>query len=506
MGQLSRLLAAPRYLLLGCGILAFTLSNWLAFAIQDGANPLATLVMLGLLALGLGLMLAALLARPAPPAGDGHGADPPASTGAGIAREKVAVWPRVFALARPGASSDPPPDGFAVFRRLGASALSVLLVLSACLTCILAAYLLVTSSGSPRSYDSDAAAFNHYNAELVLQGENPYTADARFWDALRRFPSAGATPLRAGRYAASQFGPSLLQLVRDVQAEIADPSLRGPELDPASMHSYPALAFLVYVPGIWAGLPTTMLISLLLLVAFLLAAVWGAPRALWIPVVVLLLADSLLVILTLRGSFDLIALLPALVAWRLLERRWLSPLLLGIACAVKQLVWPLVPFYVVIVWRREGARAALARLPFVLGGFLAPNLPFLLASPRVWATSLLLPVTLPIFPSGTGVVALARAGLMPLLPPAAYALAPLLALAALLVWFARARTMPPPDAALILALLPYLLAWHSLMAYVVAIPALAVFACLRLDAAIHAKFRIGGAGAYGAGAYGAEQR
>jgi uncharacterized membrane protein len=210
------------------------------------------------------------------------------------------------------------------------------------------------------------------------------------------------------------------------------------------------------------------------------------------PVAVLLLADSLLVILTLRGSFDLIALFPALVAWRLLARRRLSPLLLGIACAVKQLVWPLVPFYIVIVWRREGARAALARLPFLVAGFLAPNLPFIFASPRAWASSLLLPVTLPIFPSGMGVVALARAGLMPLLPPAAYTLAALLALVGLLVWFTRARTMPPPEAALIVALLPYLFAWHSLVAYFVAVPALAVFACLRQEKATRARLRIGG--------------
>src|SRR5690349_7269253 len=100
MGQLSRLLAAPRYTLLGSGILAFTLSNWLAFTIQDGANPLATLVMLGLLALGLGLMLAAVLARPAAPKGNGHGADPLASTSADIA------------LARPGPLGDAPPCGF----------------------------------------------------------------------------------------------------------------------------------------------------------------------------------------------------------------------------------------------------------------------------------------------------------------------------------------------------------------------------------------------------------
>src|SRR5260221_13134963 len=81
MGQLSRLLAAPRYTLLGCGILAFTLSNWLAFAVQDGANPLATLVMLGLLALGLPLFLTAVIPRSALPSGDGHVPDQPALHG-----------------------------------------------------------------------------------------------------------------------------------------------------------------------------------------------------------------------------------------------------------------------------------------------------------------------------------------------------------------------------------------------------------------------------------------
>src|SRR5260221_2656013 len=93
MGQLSRLLAAPRYTLLGCGILAFTLSNWLAFAVQDGGNPLATLVMLGLLALGLALLVIALVARSAPPAGDGHVADPPASTCADVRRGEGASTP-----------------------------------------------------------------------------------------------------------------------------------------------------------------------------------------------------------------------------------------------------------------------------------------------------------------------------------------------------------------------------------------------------------------------------
>ncbi len=79
------------------------------------------------------------------------------------------------------------------------------------------------SFASPRIYDSDAAAFNQFNAKLVLQGKNPYTSDGLFWDAIRQFPNAGATPLQRGIYAQSTFGPSLTQLVLDVKRELADP-------------------------------------------------------------------------------------------------------------------------------------------------------------------------------------------------------------------------------------------------------------------------------------------
>lgn len=429
---------------LGCGILAVTLSNWIAFTSQDAPSVAATLVMLGTLIAGLALMLRAALAAPE--------------------RELRAEDTAITAPRR---------------SRLGSLALVALLLLSAALTCGLALNLLVTAAGSPTIYDSDAAAFNHYNAELVLQGVNPYTADGHFWDALQRFPSVGATPLRAGRYTGSTYGPSLTQVVHDAHAEATTPSLRGPEFAPASLHSYPALAFLVYVPGIWAGLSTTTYTSLLCLAGFLLAAGWDAPRQRRPLVALLLLANTFLVVLTLRGSFDVVALLPALLAWRTLNRPRLSGALLGLGCAVKQIVWPLVPFYAVFVWRREGPRAAMVRLAFGAAGFLVPNLPFLLAAPGTWLSSVLLPMTLPIFPSGVGLVALARAGVAPLLPPVVYALLELIAMAGLLTWCARARTMPRAEIALIVGLLPLLFAWHSLSAYFVAVPALAVYAYLR---------------------------
>lgn len=450
------------------GTLAYTAAGWLdllAGNASNAGNPLVALITVVLLAGGTVLLLRALLLPP----------------------------------DTPSHLSNRPCAAQRVIRPLMLSAL----VLCAVVTLALAANLLI-NSGDPGIYDSDAAAFNQYNAELVLHGNNPYTADAAFWDALAQFPSVGATPLRAGRYAGSIYGPTLKQVVADTQFERTHPQARGPEYDPSSLHSYPALAFLVYVPAVWAGLPTTVLTSLLALLAFCVAASWGAPRKLQPVVWLLLAASSLVVFWTLRGSFEIVALLPALLAWRLLDHNpafapskllrpslqsklrfarnrrfggtpgWLSPLLLGLACAVKQLIWPLVPLYLILIWKREGPRAAFSRLAITLGAFLVPNLPFLLAAPAAWARSMLLPVTLPIFPSGVGLVGLARAGLLPLLPPTAYAALAQAALVLVAVWLARTRREVPPALVLILGLLPFALSWHSLFTYFMCIPMLAI--------------------------------
>lgn len=377
----------------------------------------------------------------------------------------------------------PPSSPHSRRYRLAASGVLAGVMLCATVTVLLTAAIMVTKTNDTHIYDSDATAFNHYNAELVLRGQNPYTADGDFWDAVRQFPNAGATPLRRGRYAGSVYGPDLVQLVRDVKSELAHPASRGPEFSGASLHSYPALAFLVYVPGVWAGLTTTLLTTLLFTALFLTACGWGAPRRTRVWVWAVLLANTLLVFWALRGSFEVIALLPVVLAWRTLDRRWLSPVLFGLGCAVKQLVWPLAPLYAVIVWRRYGARAAVARLAIAAVAFLLPNLPYIAQNPGAWASSMLLPVSLPIFPSGIGLVGLAKYGLLPLLPPAVYSLLELAGVVALTVWFARAKVMPRPEVALVVGLLPFAVSWHSAFAYFIAIPSLAACACLPLLAA-----------------------
>jgi hypothetical protein len=430
---------APRIMLLAAGVLAAAGADWISLALYDTSPALGTTVQFLVRCAGLGaLVWAVLIPAPWRPPG------------------------------RPG-------PGY----RLCALALLGLLAIGVVITAGVTVGIVTQYGSKPTVYDSDAAAFNHYNAELVLRGQNPYTADGSFWSAIRQFPETGATPLRQGHYATSQLGPSLDQLVKDVKSELAHPAQRGPEFDPASLHSYPALAFLVYVPGVWAGLPTTVWTSLLLTCAFLLAAGWGAPRRVRVPVWGLLLANSLLIVWTLRGSFEVIAVLPAILAWRTLDRRWVSPVLLGLACAVKQVCWPLVPFYAVVVWKRDGPRAACERLAVAACAFLLPNLPFALAAPHAWAASMLLPISLPIFPSGVGLIALVRAGTIPLFPSTVYTVLELVALVGVFVWFASRRDLRP-EVALAVGLLPLLLAWHSAAPYFVVIPALAVYASLPL--------------------------
>jgi hypothetical protein len=442
-------LLSPRHALLALGtlLLAGSLAAWMVTG--GPTQPAAALATTGCFALGLVALVAAAV-LPAPLA-------PPAGSRRGLVF-RLAEWP-----------------------------LAVALVLTILATGWLAGDLLLHAPLDPSVYASDAAAFNHYDADLVLHGVNPYTADARFWDALRRFPSSAATPLQRGRYAQSRWGPALDALRRDVRQELADPTLRGPEFAPASLHSYPALAFLLYVPLVWVGLASTLPLSLAALVALLVAVGRALPPQQRLVGWALLLANPIGVVLTLRGSFEAVALLLALLAWQTLPRRALSPALLGLACAVKQVVWPLAPLYLIVSVRREGWRVAARRGAILLAAFLAPNLPFAIASPLPWARSLLLPVSLPLFPGGVGFIGLARGGVLPLWPQPVYTLLELAAFAGLAAYFAFRRPMPRPELALLLGLLPFALAWRSLVSYFALLPVLALYAALPLlerDAAL----------------------
>jgi hypothetical protein len=341
----------------------------------------------------------------------------------------------------------------------------------------IAAHGLATSLSTPAvHYGSDDLYYNHFNALLVLRGENPYTGP---WLAqeVAYFHDRAYTPLRRGRFADPRHYPTRAQMDAVVGDYLADPAHPPAELDPRTTHSYPAGAFLVNVPVVWAGIPSVALTQLLLWLALLAAIVWAAP-ARWRWMVALLLLAGADGARQVAGSdFEIWPLALVAFAWLTRERRWSSALLLGAACAIKQTAWIAAPFLLLWVWRRAGPAEAARRLALAAATFLAINLPWIIASPRAWLASLLLPVSLPLLPDGSGVIGLALTGVTPLAPSWVYGALEVLALAGALVWYWR-RWPAVPFAGLVLPLVPLLVAWRSSERYFVLLPLAGVLAAV----------------------------
>ncbi|HEX6121712.1 MAG TPA: glycosyltransferase 87 family protein, partial [Ktedonobacterales bacterium] len=256
---------------------------------------------------------------------------------------------------------------------------------------------------------------------------------------------------------------------------LAAPARDAGEFDPATLHSYPALSFLLYVPLVWAGVGDVLILNVLVCAALLAWLAWLAPvgrrgwAALTLATAAIIPRHSLL----LDSEVVCVALL--LAAWHWRERRWVGAILLGLACAFKQYCWFFAPFLLLEALLTHGWREAARRGGIAAGAFLLPNLPFLLASPRAWLASLALPMRDPMFPSGIGLIALAQGHLLPYGPPLLYAALEGLALVGMLWLFARYHARLG-EAALLLALLPLWFAFRSPPNYFAFAPWLAVYA------------------------------
>ncbi|HEX9412948.1 MAG TPA: hypothetical protein VF916_05550, partial [Ktedonobacterales bacterium] len=123
-------------------------------------------------------------------------------------------------------------------------------------------------------------------------------------------------------------------------------SVRG-AFDPRTLHSYPALSFLVYVPVLWAGLPNILPVHLLVYVLLFAWLVWMMPTGLRRWGALTALAATPVVVASLIESNEVICVALLLLAWEYRHRRWLGAILLGLACAYKQYAWGFVPFFAV---------------------------------------------------------------------------------------------------------------------------------------------------------------
>jgi hypothetical protein len=323
-------------------------------------------------------------------------------------------------------------------------------------------------------YGSDDLYYNHYNAILVLRGQNPYTGEHLAAE-VRYFDDRAYTPLARGRFADVRHYPTRAEMDAVVDAYLAHPASPPVELDPRTMHSYPALAFLVNLPVVALGLPSVALPQILLFVALCAAIVWAAPAP-YRPIVALLLLATADGARQVAGSdFEIWPLALVALAWLARERRWTSALLLGLACATKQTAWLAAPFYLIWIWHTIGLQEAGRRAAIAASAFVAVNLPWIIASPGAWLASLFLPISLPLLPDGSGLIALSLGGLLPLFPSWVYGLLEVAALVAALALYWR--WLPRmPFAGLVLPLVPLLLAWRSSERYFVLLPLLGLLA------------------------------
>lgn len=274
-------------------------------------------------------------------------------------------------------------------------------------------------------YATDSAALDHVAARVLADGHNPY-----------------ATSLA-----------SVAALFLKTPAYFWTYTLTGGHVGSVS---YPAGSFLVYAPAFALGFHHEVVdwMDLYLWLASALLVFFLVPRFLrWIAV--LLTLSGIFAGLFSGGGTDA-AFLPFVILavwrWDRFDRptgagvaRWLGPVALGLACAIKQTPWFLVPFLVVGIWietRRDGRSpmpVVVRYVAIVIGVFTAVNLPFIIWGANQWWHGTLLPLSQPLVADGQGLVSLALHGLtgganLSLLMDAS-ALALLALLVAFVAWF-----------------------------------------------------------------------
>jgi hypothetical protein len=338
-------------------------------------------------------------------------------------------------------------------------------------------------------YTNDAIAYVHADALLLLQHRNIYAANDAFWTSAARWPTALATPLLGGKTFGSDAitYPSWNEIYNILHYEVKTPQARAfGDFDPQTVHNYPAGIAWLAAPLIAAGVPSVIWLNLLALVVLFGLVLARAPAPVRFAALIALLADPVIPQYSIFANFDVVCLVFVLAAWQTMSRSWASGLLFGFAGAVKQVAWFFVPFYLIEVVRRYGWRTAFQHALWAAPAFLLPNLPFLLASPKAWLHSVLVPMTDPMYPLGVGPVQLSLSGWMPLWPPLVWTALEALSFAGLIVFQCLRRNGHNSDG-LFLALIPLWISWRSPMNYFAFLAVVALWIALDFQRARQAQ-------------------
>jgi hypothetical protein len=312
-----------------------------------------------------------------------------------VASLTPALVPRATADP-PGAGTDVDPPG--PWRRAGTWArndgarwLGIIMPWATAIMVVLAfAIWAYTQVRSVPGYGTDELAFNQYAAMLANHGLNPYTHSMA--------PSFGIFRVSPNGYTFNLNGT------------------------PVTSFSYPSLAFQIYQPflALGTGLQTGVIVNVAAWSASIIALFALLPRS--VRAAALVVGSlSTYVGFAVGGVTDAVY-IPLLIgaayhwyrfAYQRGPRAWLGPVLFGLAMAMKQTSWFILPFVLagiagqVRVRRGTWGFAAAGRyLGIALVAFGVPNAIYIIHSPNAWLSGLLTPFSSHTVPAGQGLVGL----------------------------------------------------------------------------------------------------
>ncbi len=313
-------------------------------------------------------------------------------------------------------------------------------------------------------YSTDAAAFDQVAARALLHGADPYVASMSGVAHLLSVPSRYWTYAVDGGHVTRFSYPAGSFLL-----------------------SLPATALGVHMAVDWTDLAAWLVTIVLSFVLFPASLRWLAA--------LLGLTPFFLGSFTSGGTDAMFLPFLVIAVWRW-DRygrssepglaRWIGPIALGAACAIKQTPWFAVPMLVIGIFleaRRRGSAPiglCLRYLLTVLAVFAVVNLPFLVWHPGAWWHGTLLPLTGGLVADGQGLVTLATHGLTGGVNLNMLSLAGVLALigavAAFVAWYPQLKRIWS-----LLLTIPFFFSPRSLSSYLVDLIPVALVAALSVD-------------------------
>ena len=315
----------------------------------------------------------------------------------------------------------------------------------------------------PMQFANDGTVLDTNAAVTLLHGDDPYANPNLGNLNLMQDVSVHAewtTPLREGRFAGRLEYPTNDELEAALLSGLK--TAHAQEFE--TKVSYPTLSFISLIPfalfNHFNVLPLYILCHLLLIVV-----AWKYARPELRPWILLLaFANVSLWTTTVGETLDMLYISLLTLAWLTSHRRGFSIILLGLAIASKQTAWFFVPFYAIMVYWQYGFKESLGRVVAAFSIGLAINLPFILWGPSDWLAGVMAPLVDPMFPMGTGLIALSTGHVISFLPTGVYQVVEYTAygLSLIYYWF---RCRQAPEAAMLLAVLFLFFAWRSLPSY-----------------------------------------